>query len=111
MKFPTLHSQRLQLWLALAITSCISLIAHATTCTLHTSAKDWVLAASSISFIVSISSAFAHFVVFKPYVDQIAEGVVGSVVFVIWIASLSVMMRPDSDMAVGAFGMILNSNL
>ena len=107
----TCHSQRLQVWLALTVTSVISLIAHATTYTLHTSAKDWVLAASSISLIISICSAIAHFIVFEPYVDQIAEGIVSSVVFLIWVASIAVMMRPDGDMAVGELGMILNSNL
>jgi hypothetical protein len=111
MKFPTLHSQRLQVWLVLTLTSCVALIAHVTSIEKHTPAKDWVLAASAISLIISICNVIAHFIAFKSYVDQTAEGIVGSIVFLTWIASLAVMMRPDRAMAVGEFGMIINSNL
>jgi len=89
----------------------VSLIAHATTVQVHTPAKDWVLAACSISLILSFISTVAHAVVFEPFVGELAEGVVAILVSLIWITSLPVTMRPNNEVAVGELGMILNSNL
>lgn len=111
MRFPSNHSPRLQSWIALTVTSCVALIAHASSVKVHSPAKDWVLAACSISLILSFLSTVAHGVVFEPFVGEIPEGVVGVIVFLIWITSLPVSMRPNSEMAVGELGLILNSNL
>jgi hypothetical protein len=113
MRFPSNHSQRLQVWIALTVTSCISLIAHASTYKENSPAKTWVLAACSISFILSLLSSIAHAIVLEPFVGQTIEGIAGLLVFLIWITSLPVMMRPtENGIAVAAgTGGIANSNL
>jgi hypothetical protein len=68
MRFPSNHSPRLQSWIALTVTSCVALIAHASSVKVHSPAKDWVWAACSMSLILSVLSTVAHGVVFEPFV-------------------------------------------